>query len=79
MKGMTVRAASDYYTTLGISRSASSKEIKAAYRKLARQFHPDVNKDPGATDKFKEISAAYEMRKRGLCMISMVKLELKVQ
>lgn len=61
MKGMTVRAASDYYTTLGISRSASSKEIKAAYRKLARQFHPDVNKDPGATDKFKEISAAYEV------------------
>ncbi|XP_021731811.1 uncharacterized protein LOC110698641 isoform X2 [Chenopodium quinoa] len=57
-----VRAASsDYYATLGVSRSASVKEIKAAYRKLARQFHPDVNKEPGATEKFKEISAAYEV------------------
>lgn len=59
---MTVRAASaDYYSTLGVSRSANIKEIKAAYRKLARQYHPDVNKEPGATDKFKEISAAYEV------------------
>lgn len=56
-----VRASSDYYATLGVSRSASSKDIKAAYRKLARQYHPDVNKEPGATDKFKEISAAYEV------------------
>ncbi|XP_021844411.1 uncharacterized protein [Spinacia oleracea] len=57
-----VRAASsDYYATLGVSRSASIKEIKAAYRKLARQYHPDVNKAPGATDKFKEISSAYEV------------------
>ncbi|KAL9263433.1 Chaperone protein DnaJ-like protein [Drosera capensis] len=54
-------AASDYYSTLGVSRSASNKEIKAAYRKLARQYHPDVNKEPGATEKFKEISAAYEV------------------
>ncbi|XP_020576140.1 uncharacterized protein LOC110021816 isoform X2 [Phalaenopsis equestris] len=51
----------DYYSTLGVSRSASSKEIKAAYRKLARQYHPDVNKQPGATEKFKEISTAYEV------------------
>ncbi|GAB2293634.1 hypothetical protein Dimus_027847 [Dionaea muscipula] len=56
-----VRAASDYYSTLGVSRSAGIKEIKAAYRKLARQYHPDVNKEPGATEKFKEISAAYEV------------------
>lgn len=56
-----MRAAADYYATLGISRNASNKEIKAAYRKLARQYHPDVNKDPGATEKFKEISAAYEV------------------
>uniref|UniRef100_A0A7C9AJS1 J domain-containing protein n=1 Tax=Opuntia streptacantha TaxID=393608 RepID=A0A7C9AJS1_OPUST len=61
MNGMKVRAASDFYATLGVSRNASSKEIKAAYRKLARQYHPDVNKDPGATEKFKEISAAYEV------------------
>ncbi|KAL3655475.1 hypothetical protein CASFOL_001261 [Castilleja foliolosa] len=56
-----VVAAADYYSTLGVPKSASSKEIKAAYRKLARQFHPDVNKEPGATDKFKEISTAYEV------------------
>ncbi|XP_047162289.1 chaperone protein DnaJ isoform X2 [Vigna umbellata] len=54
-------ASSDYYSTLGISKSATGKEIKAAYRKLARQYHPDVNKEPGATEKFKEISAAYEV------------------
>lgn len=60
--GRTVVCASgDYYATLGVPKSASSKEIKAAYRKLARQYHPDVNKEPGATEKFKEISAAYEV------------------
>ncbi|KAF5957140.1 hypothetical protein HYC85_004365 [Camellia sinensis] len=58
--GTVVSAAADYYSTLGVSRSASGKEIKAAYRRLARQYHPDVNKQPGATEKFKEISAAYE-------------------
>ncbi|XP_077237925.1 molecular chaperone Hsp40/DnaJ family protein [Tasmannia lanceolata] len=56
-----VTAAADYYSTLGISKSASSKDIKAAYRRLARQYHPDVNKQPGATEKFKEISTAYEV------------------
>ncbi|KAM3747869.1 hypothetical protein ACB098_05G068100 [Castanea mollissima] len=56
-----VHASGDYYSTLGVPKSASSKEIKAAYRKLARQYHPDVNKQPGATEKFKEISAAYEV------------------
>ncbi|KAL8497175.1 hypothetical protein ACS0TY_020747 [Phlomoides rotata] len=56
-----VVAAADYYSTLGVPKSANTKEIKAAYRKLARQYHPDVNKEPGATDKFKEISAAYEV------------------
>ncbi|KAK4267573.1 hypothetical protein QN277_024335 [Acacia crassicarpa] len=56
-----IAASGDYYATLGISKSATNKEIKAAYRKLARQYHPDVNKEPGAVDKFKEISAAYEV------------------
>ncbi|XVF74761.1 hypothetical protein PTKIN_Ptkin13bG0137300 [Pterospermum kingtungense] len=59
--GTVVAASGDYYATLGIPKSASSKEIKAAYRRLARQYHPDVNKEPGATEKFKEISAAYEV------------------
>ncbi|XWS44955.1 hypothetical protein CRYUN_Cryun15aG0094300 [Craigia yunnanensis] len=56
-----VRAESDYYTVLGVSRNASKSEIKSAYRKLARSYHPDVNKDPGAEQKFKEISNAYEV------------------
>jgi molecular chaperone DnaJ len=49
----------DYYEILGVGKSASKDEIKAAYRKLAMQFHPDRNKDAGAEDKFKEISEAY--------------------
>ncbi len=51
----------DYYATLGVPRTAGEKEIKAAYRKLARQYHPDVNKDPKATDRFKQINEAYEV------------------
>lgn len=51
----------DFYEVLGISKSASEAEIKRAYRKLAKQYHPDVNKDPGAEEKFKEIQEAYEI------------------
>ncbi|XP_031476259.1 uncharacterized protein LOC116247935 isoform X2 [Nymphaea colorata] len=51
----------DYYATLNVDRDASLQEIKTAYRKLARQYHPDMNKSPGAEEKFKEISAAYEV------------------
>jgi molecular chaperone DnaJ len=53
--------AGDYYDILGISRSADDKEIKKAYRNLARKFHPDVCKDPGAEEKFKEINEAYSV------------------
>jgi curved DNA-binding protein len=49
------------YTTLELSPGASEAEIKKAYRRLARQYHPDVNKDPKAEEKFKEINAAYEV------------------
>ena len=49
------------YETLGVSKGATSDEIKKAYRRLARKYHPDINKDPGAEDKFKEINAAYEI------------------
>ncbi|MDA3947513.1 MAG: DnaJ domain-containing protein [Helicobacteraceae bacterium] len=49
------------YETLGVSENATEAEIKKSYRKLARQFHPDINKDPDAEDKFKEINAAYEV------------------
>ncbi len=53
--------AKSLYETLGISENASADEIKKAYRKLARKYHPDINKDPDAQDKFKEINAAYEV------------------
>lgn len=53
--------ARDYYGLLGVSKGASDQELKRAYRKLAREYHPDVNPDEEAQHKFKEISAAYEV------------------
>ncbi len=57
---MTVRF-KDYYETLGVPRTASAEEIRKAYRKLARKYHPDVNKNVGAEARFKEIAEAYEV------------------
>src|SRR5687768_1349228 len=52
----------DYYSTLGVTKAASEKELKQAFRKLARKFHPDVNpSDKTAETKFKEINEAYEV------------------
>nr|WP_314167567.1 DnaJ C-terminal domain-containing protein [uncultured Campylobacter sp.] len=52
---------SSLYETLSVDKSASADEIKKAYRRLARKYHPDINKEAGAEDKFKEINAAYEI------------------
>ena len=53
--------AGDYYQILGVSRDVDKDELKRAYRRMARQYHPDVNKEPGAEEKFKEINRAYEV------------------
>src|SRR4051794_18527615 len=54
-------ATRDFYEVLGVAHTASQEEIQRAYRTLARRYHPDINKDPGAEDRFKEISEAYEV------------------
>jgi curved DNA-binding protein len=54
-------AGQDFYETLGVPRTASQDDIQRAYRRLARQYHPDVNHDPGAEDRFKDVSEAYDV------------------
>ncbi|MEV6742748.1 DnaJ domain-containing protein, partial [Streptomyces sp. NPDC051104] len=53
--------ARDFYEVLGVSRTASQDEIQQAYRKLARKYHPDVNKDPAAEERFKDLNEAYSV------------------
>ena len=53
----------DYYETLGVKRDAEEGDIKRAYRRLARKYHPDVSREPGAEEKFKEVGEAYEVLK----------------
>src|SRR5919197_4065448 len=71
-RGLTIIMADkrDYYQVRGVGRAASDSEIKRAYRQLARKYHPDVNKEPDAESRFKELTEAYEVlsdhRKRQL-------------
>ena len=53
----------DYYSVMGVSPDADSKDIKTAYRRLARKYHPDISKEPNAEEKFKELGEAYEVLK----------------
>lgn len=58
---MVIGVRKNYYAILGVTPDSDAQEVKAAYRKLARKFHPDVNKEPGSIKKFKDISEAYEV------------------
>ena len=53
----------DYYNVMGVSKDATAKDIKTAYRRLARKYHPDISKEPNAEEKFKEVGEAYEVLK----------------
>ena len=56
-----IMANKDYYSILGVGKDAGEDEIKSAYRRLAKKYHPDLNKTPEAAEKFKEINEAYSV------------------
>ena len=58
---MTTEQKQDYYDVLGVQRNASPEDLKKAYRRLAMQYHPDRNQEPGAEARFKQVNEAYEV------------------
>ena len=60
-RGLRAQRIDSYYEILGVSSNANEREIKSSFRRLARQYHPDVNQEPGALEKFQEIAKAYEV------------------
>jgi hypothetical protein len=61
MRGFSQSTKKDYYSILGVDRNSSQADVKKAYFKKAKEFHPDVNKSPGAKEQFAEINEAYEV------------------
>jgi molecular chaperone DnaJ len=59
-EGLNYMNNTEFYERLGVDKNASQDEIKKAYRKMSKKYHPDINKDPGAEDKYKEVQEAYE-------------------
>ncbi len=68
----------DYYEVLGLSKGASKDEIKKAYRRLAKKYHPDVSKEENAIEKFKEVQEAYEVLSDDQSVRNMINLVMLV-